>query len=130
MSYEDYARGLELLGDVPHLHPRPLPVDRTDYNRAFRALDSLRSSMVGAGRNTYDRARERYKAARRVYLTLPRPCKVVLRNVAEPCQNVGPQGVCPTCRADVIATMRQTCISYGIPLDTLVPVCHNDNERS
>jgi len=114
MSYSDYVRGLRLLGEGNV----PLTIEtREDYELAARTLDSLQGSVIGAGSNTWRRAKDRYEVARKAFREAPTPCQVVLYNVSERCQNVGPKGYCRKCERTVINVMHRTCDNYGIALD-------------
>ena len=110
MSYATYKRGLTLLVEGT-------PATRGEYELAKRTLASLHSDTMSAGRNTWRASQDRYQKARERFNAFPSPCEVVLYNVAERCQRLGPKGYCEQCAETVKTVMHRTCDDYGIVLN-------------
>lgn len=72
-SYDDYVRGLRMVG-LYHGYGAAHPVrSLDDYLLAQEVVESLESAVIGAGRNTYKNTKERAARARQFFERIPRP---------------------------------------------------------
>jgi len=115
MTYENYVRGLRMIEAHGYDVLRPCRT-RSDWELAHNALHSLQGAVIGAGYNTFREAEERYRRARAVFKSLPRPCEATLYHVASRCDNVGQGGICDKCSETVKSVMHRTLHEYGITL--------------
>ena len=82
-SYKSYVRGLDMLGMLEHVGCAYPIRSRADYELARSVLESLKSSAIGAGQNTYAQAKSRYDNAKARFIQIPEPkeyCKLGHRN--------------------------------------------------
>jgi len=72
-SYSSYVRGLDMLCMLEQVGCAYPIRDRADYELARRVLDSLHSSVIGAGSNTWRKHNERYRRAKAFFEAIPVP---------------------------------------------------------